>query len=63
MQIASIDYLPSDPENYRPQIGLIGCGAITKEHLTAYRTAGYDVAALYDVDQTCLLYTSDAADE
>ena len=52
MQIASIDYLPSDPENYRPQIGLIGCGAITKEHLTAYRTAGYDVAALYDVDQT-----------
>ena len=52
MQIDSIDYLPGDPENYRPQIGLIGCGAITKEHLTAYRTAGYDVAALCDIDLT-----------
>ena len=52
MQSASINYLPCDPAHYRPQIGLIGCGAITKEHLTAYRTAGYDVAALCDIDQS-----------
>jgi hypothetical protein len=50
MQSASINYLPCDPTHYRPKIGLVGCGAITKEHLAAYRTAGYDVAALCDID-------------
>ena len=52
MQIASIDYLPSDPTAYRPALGLIGCGAITEEHLTAYRDAGYNVVALCDIDRT-----------
>jgi len=52
MQSASINYLPCDPTHYRPKIGLVGCGAITKEHLAAYRTAGYDVAALCDIDQS-----------
>jgi predicted dehydrogenase len=44
-----LPYKPRDPEKYRPAIGLIGCGGITKEHLTAYRAAGYRVAALCDV--------------
>jgi predicted dehydrogenase len=44
-----LPYKPRDPKNYRPAIGLIGCGGITKEHLTAYRAAGYRVAALCDV--------------
>jgi predicted dehydrogenase len=41
--------LPRDPESYSPGIGLIGCGAITKYHLTAYKSAGYRVVALCDV--------------
>jgi hypothetical protein len=31
----SLPYLPRDPRHYRPNIGLIACGAITEEHLTA----------------------------
>lgn len=46
----SIEYLPRDPQTYRPAIGLIGCGGITKDHLTAYRSAGYNVVALCDID-------------
>jgi len=44
-----LPYLPRDPKRYRPRIGLIGCGGITEDHLTAYRKGGYDVAALCDV--------------
>jgi predicted dehydrogenase len=39
-------YRPQDPARYRPNIGVIGCGGITLQHLTAYRAAGYRVAAL-----------------
>ena len=52
MNISTLEYLPSDPTAYRPAIGLIGCGAITEEHLTAYRDAGYHVVALCDIDRT-----------
>jgi predicted dehydrogenase len=44
-------YRPRDPKRYRPPIALIGCGGITKWHLTAYKTAGYNVVALCDVDR------------
>lgn len=44
-----IPYQPKDPVSYRPRIGLIGCGGISKHHLIAYRKANYDVAALCDV--------------
>jgi predicted dehydrogenase len=44
-----LSYKPDDPKTYRPGIGLIACGAITKHHLTAYRNAGYNVVALCDV--------------
>ena len=50
--VPDLEYLPQDPKNYRPGIGLIGCGAITKDHLTAYRDAGYHVIALCDRDIT-----------
>jgi predicted dehydrogenase len=43
-----LPYRPRDPQHYRPSIGLIACGGITKEHLTAYRAAGYRVTALCD---------------
>jgi predicted dehydrogenase len=45
----NLPYKPRDPEKYRPAIGLIGCGGISKEHLTAYRAAGYHVAGLCDL--------------
>jgi predicted dehydrogenase len=44
-----LHYRPRDPKRFRPGIALIGCGGITKWHLTAYRTAGYNVVALCDV--------------
>jgi predicted dehydrogenase len=43
-----LPYQPRDPKKYRPQIGLIACGGITKDHLAAYRAAGYRVTALCD---------------
>jgi len=44
----ALPYRPRDPRHYRPRIGLIACGGITKDHLAAYRAAGYRVAALCD---------------
>ncbi|MEI6493536.1 MAG: Gfo/Idh/MocA family oxidoreductase, partial [Verrucomicrobiota bacterium] len=45
----ALDYLPPLPKSFRPKIGLIGCGGITQHHLKAYRNAGWDVAAFYDL--------------
>jgi len=47
-----LPYRPQATRGYNPPIGLIGCGGITVEHLTAYRNGGYNVTALCDVDQT-----------
>ncbi len=44
-----LDYRPQTPKNYRPKIGLIGCGGITEHHLDAYREQGYQVVAFCDV--------------
>jgi predicted dehydrogenase len=41
-----LEYRPPSPKCYRPKIGVIGCGGITKAHLDAYRSAGWEVAAL-----------------
>jgi predicted dehydrogenase len=46
-----LPYQPRDPRQYRPAIGLIGCGGITQAHLTAYTQAGYRVVALCDIDE------------
>lgn len=48
----TLPYRPQDPKFYRPGIGLVGCGGITKHHLQAYQNAKYDVVALCDVDLT-----------
>lgn len=48
--IAELRYRPSTPTNYAPKIGLIGCGGITIQHLRAYRSAGFQIAALCDLD-------------
>lgn len=47
----SLPYQPRDPRRYRPGIALVGCGGITKWHLTAYRNAGYRILVLCDVDR------------
>jgi len=44
-----LDYLPPMPKRYRPRIGLIGCGGITQQHLSAYRKAGWNVVAMADI--------------
>ncbi len=49
---ADLPYRPPAPETYRPTIGLIGCGGISRTHLEAYRKAGYDVVALCDPDSS-----------
>lgn len=41
-------YRPPMPKTYRPRIGMIGTGGISGSHLDAYRTAGWDVAALWN---------------
>lgn len=46
-----LPYQPRDPDSFSPCIGLIGCGGITEYHLAAYREAGYDIAAVCDIDR------------
>ncbi len=41
-----LDYRPPAPRDLRPRIGLIGAGGIVDSHLSAYRTAGWEVAAI-----------------
>ena len=50
IEAPKLPYQPRDPKDYCPHIGLIACGGITKDHLTAYRGAGYRVVALCDAD-------------
>jgi len=46
---SAVRYLPQEPRQYRPGIGLVGCGDISAKHLAAYREAGYAVSALCDL--------------
>jgi predicted dehydrogenase len=46
-----LPYRPRDPKRYRPPMALVGCGGITKWHLRAYRSAGYNVVMMCDVDR------------
>lgn len=41
-----LPYRPPMPQRYRPKIGVIGAGGIVASHLDAYRTAGWEVAAI-----------------
>lgn len=43
-----VAYRPPHPNSYRPRIGVIGTGGISASHLDAYRTAGWEVAALWN---------------
>ncbi len=49
-QLGQIKYRPASPKSYSPNIGLIGCGGITKYHLQAYRDAGFQVTAMCDLE-------------
>ncbi len=50
-QLAAIEYLPQSPKSYCPNIGVIGCGGISGYHLQAYKSAGFKVTALADLDK------------
>ena len=41
-----LPYRPPGPRNWRPRIGVVGAGGIVPAHLDAYRTAGWEVAAI-----------------
>lgn len=41
-----LPYEPPMPRAYRPRIGVIGAGGIVSAHLDAYRSAGWEVAAI-----------------
>ena len=47
-EIAAPDlaFRPPAPRDWRPRIGVIGAGGIVPAHLDAYRTAGWEVAAI-----------------
>jgi len=46
----NLDYRPSFPEDYRPGIGIVGCGGIVRTaHLPGYRRYGQRVVGVYDV--------------
>lgn len=45
---SDVPYRPPTPKFYRPKIGMIGTGGISNSHLDAYRTAGWEVAALWN---------------
>ncbi len=47
----NLEYKPRFPENYSPGIGLIGCGGITVNHLTAYKEDGFNVIGLCDLNE------------
>ncbi|MBI1170590.1 gfo/Idh/MocA family oxidoreductase [bacterium] len=42
----ALPYQPPALRHYRPRIGLIGAGGIASAHLDAYRSAGWQVAAI-----------------
>jgi predicted dehydrogenase len=47
---AELDYKPSFPEDYRPGIGVVGCGRIVRSsHLPSYARYGQRVVGVYDV--------------
>jgi len=49
-----LEYKPVFPKNYRPNIGLIGCGGITVNHLTAYKENGLNVTGLCDLNEEAI---------
>jgi len=51
LELASdLSYRPSFPEDYRPGIGIVGCGGIVKSgHLPGYRRYEQRVVGVYDV--------------
>ena len=46
IQPPKVDYLPPEPKNYNPSIGIIGTGGISEYHLKNYQDCGYRVVAL-----------------
>lgn len=48
IEAPELPYRPPRPKTYRPRIGMIGTGGISDSHLDAYRSAGWEVAAVWN---------------
>ena len=46
IEAPDLTWQPPAPRHYRPRIGVIGAGGIVSAHLDAYRSAGWEVAAI-----------------
>ncbi|MGF1449481.1 MAG: Gfo/Idh/MocA family protein [Opitutales bacterium] len=46
-----LPYKPPRPQRFKPRIGLVGCGGITRQHLKAYQLDGYEVVAVCDLNE------------
>lgn len=55
MDAPALDYRPKSPKAFVPNLGLIGCGGITKSHLGAYKRRGWEVVAMCDIDKEAAL--------
>ena len=51
LELPTFDYQPPRPKTWEPRIGMIGCGGITAQHLTAYQKENYNVVAFCDLDE------------
>ena len=51
MQAPPLDYKPPTPTSRDTATGLIGCGGIAETHLRAYRSAGFPVSAVCDIEE------------
>ncbi|QQE12013.1 Gfo/Idh/MocA family oxidoreductase [Planctomycetota bacterium] len=50
MKAPEIEYKPARDFDRKLKIGMIGCGGITKQHLSGYKKGGYEVVAFADLD-------------
>jgi predicted dehydrogenase len=49
VKLTDVRYRPSFPHDYRPGIGIVGCGGVAQEwHLPAYGKYGVDVVGVFD---------------
>lgn len=48
VEAPNLPYRPPGPKRLKPRIGILGTGGIVDSHLEAYRSAGWEVAAIWN---------------
>lgn len=50
LTLPKINYQPSFPTGFMPNVGIVGCGAVARgSHLRAYAKFGIKVAGVFDI--------------